>query len=127
MSTKLTRSEQEIMNLFWTVDHPMAQNEIISACENRSWKSRSIFSMLSSLLKKGLIHEVGFVRCSKTYARTFEASMSRSEYFAEVVSEALTSDEYVTFLRALLQRTKNQENLQAAMRQALADQGGLEE
>lgn len=127
MSTRLTKSEQEIMALFWSVDHPMTQADVVSSCESHTWKERSVFSFLNSLLKKGLIHEVNFVRSGKSYARTFEATMSRAEYFAEAVSEALTSEEYVMFLIALLQRTKNQENLQAAMRQALVDQGGLEE
>lgn len=121
MSTRLTRSEQEIMALFWSVDHPMTHAEVVSSCESHTWKERSVFFFLNSLTQKGLIHAVGYVQRGKTYARTFEASMSRAEYFAEAISEALNSEEYVTFLIALLQRTKNQENLQAAMRQALAD------
>lgn len=98
----LTKSEQEIMNLFWSVDHPMTQGEVVSTCENRSWKERSVFSMLNGLLNKGLIHEVSFVRSGKTYARTFEASMTQAEYLASVVSSQLPTDEYPALLSALL-------------------------
>ena len=45
----LTKSEQQIMEIFWQADHPMAQTEVIHTCEDRKWKERSIFSMLNSL------------------------------------------------------------------------------
>lgn len=100
----LTKSEQEIMNLFWSVDHPMTQGEVVSSCENRSWKERSVFSMLNGLLGKGLIHEVSFVRSGKTYARTFEATMTQAEYLASVVSSQLPTNEYPALLSALLKK-----------------------
>ena len=49
----LTKSEQQIMEIFWQADHPMAQTEVIHTCEDRKWKERSIFSMLNSLMAKG--------------------------------------------------------------------------
>ena len=68
----LTKSEQQIMEIFWKADHAMAQTEVVSTCVERKWKERSIFSMLNSLMEKGVLREVGFVRSGKTYARTFE-------------------------------------------------------
>lgn len=41
---------------------PLAQTEVIHTCEDRKWKERSIFSMLNSLMAKGVLREVGFVR-----------------------------------------------------------------
>lgn len=100
----LTRSEQEIMDLFWSVDHPMTQGEVVTNCENRSWKERSVFSMLNGLLKKGLIHEVSFVRSGKTYARTFEASMTQAEYLAKLVFDQLPQEELPALFSALLKK-----------------------
>ena len=85
----LTKSEQQIMEIFWQADHPMAQTEVVSTCVDRKWKERSIFSMLNSLMEKGVLKEVGFVRSGKTYARTFEPAMSHAEYLAEVIVEQL--------------------------------------
>lgn len=45
----LTKSEQQIMEIFWKADHAMAQTEVVSTCVERKWKERSIFSMLNSL------------------------------------------------------------------------------
>lgn len=76
----LTKSEQQIMEIFWQADHAMAQTEVVKTCVDRKWKERSIFSMLNSLMEKGVLREVGFVRSGKTYARTFEPAMSHAEY-----------------------------------------------
>ena len=50
----LTKSEQQIMEIFWQADHAMAQTEVVSTCVDRKWKERSIFSMLNSLMEKGV-------------------------------------------------------------------------
>lgn len=121
MNTRLTKCEREIMQMFWSIDHPVTPPEIISKSENRSWKERSVFSMVHSLLQKGLIREVGLVRSGKTYARTLEAAMTRADYFATVVSEALTQEEYPAFLAALLKSVEDQPMMLAALRQALEE------
>ena len=90
----LTKSEQQIMEIFWQADHPMAQTEVIHTCEDRKWKERSIFSMLNSLMAKGVLREVGFVRSGKTYARTFEPAMSHAEYLAAVIAEQLPAKQF---------------------------------
>ena len=48
----LTKSEQQIMEIFWQADHAMAQTEVVKTCVDRKWKERSIFSMLNSLMEK---------------------------------------------------------------------------
>lgn len=68
----LTKSEQQIWKFFGRLDHAMAQTEVVKTCVDRKWKERSIFSMLNSLMEKGVLREVGFVRSGKTYARTFD-------------------------------------------------------
>ena len=88
----LTKSEQQIMQIFWQADHAMAQTEVVATCVDRKWKERSIFSMLNSLMEKGLLREVGFVRSGKTYARTFEPAMSQAEYLAQVQASKQTME-----------------------------------
>ena len=50
----LTKSEQQIMEIFWQADHAMAQTEVVKTYVDRKWKERSIFSMLNSLMEKGV-------------------------------------------------------------------------
>lgn len=65
------------------------------------WKERSIFAIINSLMKKGCIKEDGMVRAGKTCARTFVAAMSRPEFYAAMVTNALTKKELVEFRRAM--------------------------
>lgn len=119
----LTKSEQQIMEIFWQADHPMAQTEVVSTCVDRKWKERSIFSMLNSLMEKGVLKEVGFVRSGKTYARTFEPAMSHAEYLAEVVSEQLPSNQYPELLAAMLKKVEMTPVLQKELRAAVRENG----
>ena len=112
----LTKSEQQIMEIFWKADHAMAQTEVVSTCVERKWKERSIFSMLNGLMEKGVLREVGFVRSGKTYARTFEPAMSHAEYLAAVVAEQLPE-----LLAALMQKMETTPAIQKEMRAALRE------
>lgn len=117
----LTKSEQQIMAIFWQADHPMAQTEVVSTCVDRKWKERSIFSMLNSLMDKGVLKEVGFVRSGKTYARTFEPAMSHAEYLAEVVGEQLPAEQLPDLMTALLKRVEITPAVQKELRAAMRD------
>ena len=112
----LTKSEQQIMEIFWQADHPMAQTEVIHTCEDRKWKERSIFSMLNSLMAKGVLREVGFVRSGKTYARTFEPAISH-------VAEQLPAKQFPELLASLLQRVEITPAIQKALRAAVRENG----
>lgn len=99
----------------------MAQTEVVSTCVDRRWKERSIFSMLNSLMEKGVLKEVGFVRSGKTYARTFEPAMTHAEYLATVVAEQLPADQIPELLTALLQKVDTTPAIQKELRAALRD------
>lgn len=112
----LTKSEQQIMEIFWQADHAMAQTEVVKTCVDRKWKERSIFSMLNSLMEKGVLREVGFVRSGKTYARTFEPAMSHAEYLASVIAKQLPE-----LIAALMQKVETTPAIQKEMRAALRE------
>lgn len=67
---------------------------------------QTIFSLINSLLDKGLIQMEGSVRSGKTYARTFASTMSRPEYYAKMVAHTLNDKEIVVFKRMLRLETK---------------------
>ena len=117
----LTKSEQQIMEIFWQADHAMAQTEVVKTCVDRKWKERSIFSMLNSLMEKGVLREVGFVRSGKTYDRTFEPAMSHAEYLASVVAEQLPAKQLPELIAALMQKVETTPAIQKEMRAALRE------
>lgn len=82
---ELTKSEMEIMDVFWNTDNPLSRSDLLAHEEEKSWKDSSIHILLNGLLQKSMIREAGFVRRSKTYGRTFLPTMTREEYFAAAV------------------------------------------
>lgn len=76
----LTQSEMEIMHAFWQEDRSMSLNDLILASPDRCWKDRSGFSIINSLITKGLLKEDGYVHSGKTIARTFSPEISYTDF-----------------------------------------------
>jgi predicted transcriptional regulator len=104
MSYHLTPSERAIMDILWHEKSSMSQSAIIDKAKESgtmAWKERSIFSMINSLLEKGIIEEDSFIRSGKTYARTFKPTTSRAEFYAHLVFDGLTEKELREFKSCL--------------------------
>ena len=101
---ELTRSEMEIMDVFWAADAPLSRSDLLERSENKSWKDSSVHILLNGMLSKGVIREAGFVKRSKTYGRTFAPTLTREEYFASAVYSHRNKPRIVELIAALLQR-----------------------
>lgn len=82
---ELTKSEMEIMDVFWASEIPLSRADLLEQEEEKTWKDSSVHILLNGLLQKGAIREAGFVRRSKTYGRTFLPNLTREEYFASTI------------------------------------------
>ena len=101
---ELTKSELEIMDVLWNKQVPLSRSDLLTDDSEKGWKDSSIHILLNGLLQKGAIREAGFVRCSKTYGRTFVPTMSREEYFASTIFSHRNNPELEGLFRALLSR-----------------------
>ena len=104
VQVELTRSEMEIMDVLWASEDPLSRADLLSCSEEKSWKDSSVHILLNGLLVKGAIKEVGFVKRSKTYGRTFSPSLTREEYFAQNVFSHRHKPQVVELIRAILAR-----------------------
>ncbi len=96
---KLTKSENEIMDLMWKEDRPLSRSEIIELTPDRTWKPASIHILLNSMLEKKAIEVAGFVQSTKNYARTFVPSVTADAYaIMQVKSSPVFSQESVPSL-----------------------------
>lgn len=82
---KLTKSEEELMKLFWEAEEPLTSVEILEMSADRSWNGNYVHVMLRSLLKKGMIRECGTVKYGKQYARRFTPELTKEQYAARSV------------------------------------------
>ena len=100
----LTRSELEIMDVFWATEQPLSRADLLERSEEKNWKDSSVHILLNGLLQKLAIQEVGFVKRSKTYGRTFEPTLTREEYFATTIFSHRHKPQIVGLFAALLKR-----------------------
>ena len=101
---ELTKSEMEIMDVLWEDGGALSRSDFLERSAEKSWKDSSVHILLNGLLKKGAIQEVGFVKRSKTYGRTFAPTMTREEYFATTIFSHRYQPNIVALMDALLKR-----------------------
>lgn len=79
---KLTKSELEVMEVFWNSENELTSSEFIARSEEvgAHWQKSYVHLLINSLLNKGMIEIVGFIKNAKNYSRTFKAKLSKKEY-----------------------------------------------
>lgn len=98
----LTKSESIVLELLWDYGG-MTQDEINQKAQGlesivRTWKPRSIFTLLNDLIRRGFVKTTGMKRAGKTYARVFAPAMSRPEYYAALVHANMPLVEVAEFI-----------------------------
>ena len=84
---RLTDKELEIMQVLWDNETPMTGSEIVSASKDRTWKEKSIYIIVNSLLKKNAIAFDHYKSTATNTARVYRAAISLEEYAALNVLE----------------------------------------
>ncbi len=102
----LTKSEREVMDVFWTVGKPMSQLEMLNHTEEKSWKDRSVYILLNGLLSKGALKEDGFVRSGKTFARRFIPTLTYEEYCVSEIASFKRRPDPSALLSAFLRQSE---------------------
>lgn len=102
---RLTKSENEIMELMWKEGHPLSRSEIIELTPDRTWKPSSIHILLNSMLDKKAIEVAGFVQSTKNYARTFTPCVSADSYAVMQIrnSPVFTQDSVPNLVSSLIE------------------------
>ena len=118
---ELTKSELEIMDVFWETKQPLSRSDLLE-CRDKSWKDSSVHILLNGLLKKEIIREAGVVRRNKTYGRVFEPTMTREEYYAAVIFCHRYKPEPCALVEALLRRPEITEQAVALLKDRLNTQ-----
>ena len=110
---RLTKSENEIMELLWREGRPLSRSKIIDLTPDRTWKPASIHILLNSMLEKGAIQVAGFVQSTKNYARTFTPTLTADEYAVLQFkhSSAFNEQSVLCLVSALVEDIQDQDTL----------------
>lgn len=108
----LTKSEEDLMGIFWEEKKPLTSVEILNIASDRSWNGNYLHMMLRSLQKKGLLEACGTVRYGTQYARKFIPLLTKEEYAAKIiVSTGIKSSSIAQVTVALAKEIGDKEEL----------------
>lgn len=80
----LTKREDELMNFLWDAGKPLLVEEMLSTAGEHAWSETYLRAMLKSLEKKGAVECCGLVLRSKLYARQFQPTLSKEEFYTQL-------------------------------------------
>lgn len=85
---RLTKSEEELMDIFWTGGEPYTSVDIVKMDVKPTWGNGLVSNMLRSLFRKGYLQECGMKQYVTQYAREFKPSVGREDYAAAMALAA---------------------------------------
>lgn len=80
----LSPTEQQVMEIFWSVGTPLTSVELSKYATENGWKKSYIYILIRSLLKKQMIEPCGTLQYGTQYARQFKPLISKEEYAAQL-------------------------------------------
>lgn len=115
-NVKLTKSEEQLMEIFWNSEEPITSVEITNMKVKPTWSSGLVHNMLRALLKKSMIEECGTVQYGTQYARRFIPSVTKEEYAARLVlATGIDKDSISKVMVALVKETGDNEEVIAQL------------
>lgn len=82
---KLTKSEEQMMDIFWSGGKPLTSVDIVNMKVRDTWGNGLVHNIIRSLLKKELLEECGIERYKTQYARKLRPAMTKEEYIAKMM------------------------------------------
>lgn len=88
---RLTKGEQELLQILWDAGEPLSRGGILKKAKEMgcSWKPTSVHILINSLLEKQLIRVAGIAQDSRSLGRTYQAVVTRQDYALAQVELAL--------------------------------------
>lgn len=86
-----SKSEREIMSVFWAENRPLSSAEVVELCPNKTWKANSIHMFLNSLLDKKAIRVAGIAVHGKYASRSFIATSTETQ---EIIQDIIESNSF---------------------------------
>ena len=68
------------MDTLWTADHPLTRGEIVEMTPDRTWKERSFYILINSMIRKGIVLENPPGTDGMNSVYTFYPAISLQEY-----------------------------------------------
>lgn len=82
---QLSKSEEQVMELFWKKNSPLTSIQITELLENNNSSGKYVHKVLKSLEQKNLIEICGAVQYGTKYAREFKLAITAEEFATKTI------------------------------------------
>lgn len=99
----LKAREEELMNILWDYDEALTQSEMALRLQPEGWKPVTLYKTVQALTNAGYLEVVGLEKSTKTYARKLMPTITKEEYYTEMLlKKGLGTDSLANITAALL-------------------------
>lgn len=106
MDTFIKESELKVMEVLWQQNRAMTVSEMVNLCkETVDKKINYIRLLVNALCDKGILKCVGSKRLTKNFAAIYEPSLTKAEYYIELLKPS--EKEALQIIELLLSKYDN--------------------
>ena len=81
---ELTKSEEQMMDIFWDSKEALTSVDIVKMQVKATWTNGLVHNIIRSLVQNGYLKECGMEQFGRQYARKLMPALTREEYIAKV-------------------------------------------
>lgn len=109
---KMTKSEEQLMEIFWKESKALTSNDIVDMNIKKTWGAGLVQNMIRSLIKKGLLKTCGLKQYGTQYARELMPAMNKETYVAQLVMDTgIARNSLTKVMAALAEEADNKEEV----------------
>ena len=80
---ELTKSEEQMMDIFWDSKEALTSVDIVKMQVKATWTNGLVHNIIRSLVQNGYLKECGMEQFGRQYARKLMPALTREEYIAK--------------------------------------------
>ena len=99
----LSPRQEELMLFLWDKDVSLTATQMAEAMKEKGWNNVTLFKTVQALTENNFLEVKGLEKAVKTYARKLAPSMTRAEYYGNLLaSRGITKEDLPQIIASVI-------------------------
>lgn len=104
----LSPRQEELMLFLWDKDVSLTATQMAEAMKEKGWNNVTLFKTVQALTENNFLEVKGLEKAVKTYARKLAPSMTRAEYYGNLLeSRGITKEDLPQIIASVIGTEKD--------------------
>ena len=104
----LSPRQEELMLFLWDKDVSLTATQMAEAMKEKGWDNVTLFKTVQALTENNFLEVKGLEKAVKTYARKLAPSMTRAEYYGNLLaSRGITKEDLPQIIASVIGTEKD--------------------